>query len=165
MVKRSIESARIRVEERPTFVYVDGVPIGRCNGWARDNTIAVDSALEPVLRLHVLIHELGHMVLQHGGQIEFGDEKNQREVAAETVAWLVMKRLGLTAGVSKDYLLDWSRHISCDTLRQAFDHIDDALDRCLEIIAIPPWHGPRDPVREAQWTIIPLPGAIESSDD
>ena len=105
------------------------------------------------------------MVLQHGDQLEFSDDRNQREVAAETIAWLVMKRLGFAAGVSSDYLLSWSRDISCDTLYEALEQIVDALDRCLEIIARRPWQGPRDPVREAQWTNFPLPGAIESCDD
>jgi hypothetical protein len=165
MVKRSVESARIRVEERPTFVYADGLPIGRCKGWAWGRTIAVDPLLEPTLRLNVLIHELAHLLLDHERPHEFEDEENQREVAAETIAWLVLRRLGFATGVSSEYVVHWSRCISRDTLREMLDYLEAAFDRCFRIISIPPWLGPRDPLREADWTTFPLPGAIEPCDD
>lgn len=54
-----------------------------------------------------LIHELAHYVLGHGTEDTKGLSLSERECQAESTAFIVAESLGMTASVSKDYLLSY----------------------------------------------------------
>jgi hypothetical protein len=170
MVRRCIEQWGIKVAERKTFRYLHGVPIREAGGSAGDNLIEINPNLDPPQKLRVLLHELGHIVLAHDGMDEFEDHHTQREIEADTLAYLVMKVLGHHLPDTADYILakvNKNRGVRTETVRELFDHLDTATERALAILRVPPWQGPREPGSEPLRPYVHIPQGeyVEAVDD
>jgi antirestriction protein ArdC len=85
----------------------DGETRGHTN--YKDRTVNVDPRFNLPERVHVLVHELGHVRCQHGGEGKREISRSQRETEAESVAFVVCSVLGFNLGdVSAVYNAGWN---------------------------------------------------------
>ena len=113
----------IRVEERPLPPGVDGE--------SRGGVILLRPGLDSRTRLLVLLHELCHELAHHGGEQE-AKPVGQRELEAESVAFVVAAALGIDGGFARDYLLSYK--ITADDLRASLGTIRQLVRRVLAVV-------------------------------
>ncbi|MDD4375529.1 MAG: ArdC-like ssDNA-binding domain-containing protein [Clostridia bacterium] len=114
-------------------IYKDGYKVSFSNikdnvkGYCdqQNKTIVLRNGLNNLMKLKVLVHEyahaIAHMHLENNYQ-EYKENRNQYEIEAEGIAYVVCKFLGLdTSGYSINYLYSWSKE-------KDFIEIDKSLE-------------------------------------
>jgi len=79
---------------------------GIAEGTASNNTITIKNTRDYNNRFLTLLHEYAHVLADHSNG-EF--TKQDKEVQAEAVSYMVAKSLGLENPFSKDYILHWGK--------------------------------------------------------
>jgi len=126
-----IVATGITVEERHLPAGVEGV--------SRGGSILVRPGLDSRSRLFVLLHELAHE-LAHQGPDQREKPRQQRELEAESTAFVAAAALGLESPGSRDYLLS---HLATPAeLRASLGTIQRLARRVLAVVA------PVEPVEE-----------------
>ncbi len=74
------------------------------DGVSRIGTVVIDSNKNPTEQSFILLHELAHELIHDTLQKRAELSKEQREMEAEAVAWLVARHIGLTETYSDRYL-------------------------------------------------------------
>jgi len=101
-------------------------------GYARqDNVIAIKSNNDFNNKLLTLIHEWGHIKL-HINNNKFEFTKEDKEVQAEAISYLVGKFLGLSNPFSSDYILTWGR--DSQALRHNLKYVVETAGKMIEKI-------------------------------
>jgi hypothetical protein len=122
-VRDRIVEAGIAIEERRLPHGTEGV--------SRGGLILVNSALDSRRRLFVLLHELAHE-LGHRGPERTEVSREQLELEAESVAFVVASALGLESPHSADYLLNW--HGTAEQLKASLGQIQKLAKQVLAIV-------------------------------
>jgi hypothetical protein len=122
-VRARIEAEGIAIEERLLPPGVQGASQG--------GRILVRPDIDSRNKLFVLLHELAHELAHHQQQ---RDQKmtGQRELEAESTAFVVAAVLGLEIPSSRDYLLSWQG--TADELRASLSAIQQLVRRMLAIV-------------------------------
>jgi hypothetical protein len=93
---------------------IDDAPLSDCEGYCRYRKdkpfeIAVDSQLAPLAKAGVMAHELGHAHMHSELEYRQHSNQSQRELEAESVAFILLHHFGLDSGVSSfPYIATWS---------------------------------------------------------
>lgn len=103
-----------------------------------ENRIAIKSGMSEVQTIKTLLHEASHQAL-HSKEAEKKDDKPkstaQKEVEAESVAYIVCKYLGIeTSDYSFVYLATWSKDQEVPELRASLDTIRKTSSDMIEKI-------------------------------
>jgi antirestriction protein ArdC len=109
-------------------VTVGGLP-GETNGMCSHatKTITVRAGLEPAQQTKTLAHEIAHALLHGPG---FEGNRNQAELEAESVAYIICSTLGLdSAQYSWGYLASWGA--DPNAIRQAGQRIQRTVEKIL----------------------------------
>lgn len=104
------------------------------NGFYRPSTreIVVDSGMEPAAQAKTLAHEIGHHLLHGGAEDRAALTRADRELEAESFAFIVCKNLGLeTAEYSFAYVAFWKGKKAEDGLQESGKRIADAAKKAL----------------------------------
>ena len=96
-LKDKIENEGIKVIENNN---------GRAEGTATANKITIKSTRDYNNRFLTLLHEYTHVLADHTNG---AFTKQDKEVQAEAVSYMIAKSLGLENPFSKDYILHWSK--------------------------------------------------------
>ncbi len=102
---------------------------GYCDYEKRE--IVLSDRNSPLQTIKTLVHELAHARLHHGGQASGPDLKSRsdREIEAESVAFVVSQYLGLDVGnYSFDYIASWSTGKETAQLKAALGTIAREAD-------------------------------------
>lgn len=101
----------------------------------KEKRIVIKSGMSDAQTLKTAFHEMAHRLL-HDPELEIVTVKsprNEKEVQAESVAFMVAERLGLdTSEYSFPYIASWSDNGKVDVLWECFEEIQDAAKRILE---------------------------------
>lgn len=101
--------------------------------WA-DRTVLVADALEPPQALKTLLHEWGHVELDHEHRTDL--TRHIKEVEAESVAYLLAQTVGLDTGAySVPYITVWA-HGDIDTIRRAAEQVLATTSRLVESLEV-----------------------------
>lgn len=167
-----VENARrhkVRVDFRPLSSTYAGFAqaLGASGEWKL--RIAVHDGLDEPSRFGVLCHELAHVFLGHLGSdhdawwpARDGVSRRTREIEAESVAYIVTTRFGLT-GTSASYV---SRYLDGEVLPStvSIDNIGKVAGRIMrmaEKLLAPPRPKPPKRVRKARlWSGLGEPGGL-----
>lgn len=117
-----IRAAGISVEEKP-------LPSGT-QGVSQGGEITINTGMGSRQRVAVLLHELAHE-LGHHGPDQAQHTREQKELEAEAVAFVVAAVLGLEIPSSADYVLNW--HGSPEQLKASLGVIQRLTKACLAI--------------------------------
>lgn len=74
-----------------------------CYGYTNGKSITIEKELSEPEKFMVLVHELGH-VLNHYGENRGTLEKEQKELEAESIAYVIGRRMGIETQVNIDYM-------------------------------------------------------------
>lgn len=111
---------------------------GAANGWCNHGTktIAVEAANEPAQRTKTLIHEVAHLHL-HGADTPEGMSRAEKEVEAESVAYVVASLLGFdTSDYSVGYVATWAgRDDHGECLRRTTERVVKCARKIAEAVA------------------------------
>jgi len=109
-----------------------------------DNRIAIKEGMSEVQTIKTAIHEMAHQKLHStrddGSEVE--KDRNQKEVEAESVAFVVCSHYGIDTGdYSFGYVAGWSDgketpelKASLDTIRSAASEMITAIDEKMEVL-------------------------------
>lgn len=99
--------------------------------WANREVLVADD-LEPPQALKTLLHEWGHVELDH--EHRSGLTRQVKEVEAESVAYLLAQTVGLESGAySVPYIAVWA-HGDLDTIRDAAEQILTTAKRLVDTL-------------------------------
>jgi antirestriction protein ArdC len=105
-------------------------------GWYERSTkaiVVVDEGTEAA-KFRVLVHEVAHAIL-HGQDDHHG--RPEREVEAESVAYVVCDALGLdTSGSSFGYVASWAQQAGKDAIKSSADRIARAAKTILDALDV-----------------------------
>jgi hypothetical protein len=107
---------------------------GEMNGLCSHTTgqISLRSGLEAAQRTKTLVHEIAHAILHGPG---FDGTRNQAEIEAESVAFIVCGALGIdSAEYSWGYLASWGA--DTNAIRQAGQRIQKTAERILSALDV-----------------------------
>jgi|GEM_PF-681971 len=111
-------------------------PAEKWNGrtsWT-DRQVLVADDLEPPQALKTLLHEWGHIELDHERRTDL--ERSVKEVEAESVAYLLSQSIGLDSGdYSLPYIAAWAGG-DISNVRRAAEHVLATAKRLVETIEI-----------------------------
>lgn len=113
---------------------------GKANGCYTENDgapkIIIDSSLSEIQTVKTLIHEIAHSRLhssKHTGKEEKKKTRDQRELEAESVAFIVCSYFGLdTSDYSFPYLLSWSSERFREILKDSMSDIQKVSSYIIE---------------------------------
>ncbi len=92
-----------------------------------NNTIVLKNGLSNLMRLKVIIHEYAHSLAHKhlkDNNKEYKEHRNQYEIEAESIAYVVSKYLGLdTSQYSLSYLYSWSKNKDFKEIEDSFSTI------------------------------------------
>ena len=128
-------------ELSPVPVEQDAVP-GNANGYfsAQENRIVLRSGMSQMQTIKTLIHELAHARLHDRRAIPKGEQKDrrQKEVEAESVAYVVCQHLGLDTGeYSFGYVAGWSKGKELMELKASLATIQSAANEIISALEEP----------------------------
>jgi len=111
----------------PVPVVVDYVP-GKANGYfsSAEQRIVLRSGLSQLQTIKTLVHEIAHAKLHDpkGGVNEIPKGRREKEVEAESVAYVVCQHFGIdTSEYSFGYVAGWSKGKELAELRDSLDTI------------------------------------------
>lgn len=114
----------------PVPVEVDFVP-GEANGYfsSVENRIVLRPGLSQIQTIKTLVHEIAHVKLHAPEKVlpEEGKERYEKEVEAESVAYVVCQHFGVdTSEYSFGYIAGWSRDKELGVLKASLDAIHSA---------------------------------------
>jgi hypothetical protein len=115
-------------------VIVDELP-GEINGLCNhtQKTLTLRAGLEPAQHTKTLVHEIAHSQL-HGPSFE--GSRNQAELEAESVAYIVCGVLGIDSGdYSWGYLASWGADPTA--IRQSGQRIQKTAENILAALEVP----------------------------
>jgi antirestriction protein ArdC len=91
--------------------YVPADELGGANGRTNHETklVHVRNDVEVAQRIKTAVHELAHVLLHAPGQVDYSANRGRCEVEAESVAYVVLTHLGISADdYSLPYVAGWS---------------------------------------------------------
>lgn len=106
------------------------------NGYydANAKKIVVKSSMDEIMQIKTLLHETAHCLLHESDQ-ENKRDRAQREVEAESVAYVVCNWLGLdTSEYSFKYVAGWSSDKKNSELKESLETIRNKSDEIIEEI-------------------------------
>lgn len=119
-----------------TFENIEGSANGYC--YPNQKSITVDSGMSNAQKAKTLAHELGHMLL-HVGLDSAGMGRDDRELEAESVAFIVCNAMGLeTAEYSFGYLACWKGKGAEKGFRESTTRITEAASKIIEAANVEP---------------------------
>lgn len=112
---------------------------GKVNGFYTEEDhphIVVDSSLSEIQTLKTLVHEIAHSRLHSSKSTEKSEKKKtkeQRELEAESVAFIVCSYFGLdTSDYSFPYILSWSAERFREILKESMSDIQKTASYIIE---------------------------------
>lgn len=97
------------------------------------NQIIIKNGLEEAQQIKTLIHETAHIWL-HGGE-GCGKSRKQREIEAESVAYLVCRHFGIASGdYSFPYIATWAEDIGTDEYTKVIEEIRVEASALIEAV-------------------------------
>jgi N-terminal domain of anti-restriction factor ArdC len=136
------------------FTVVLGTPAGGAGGVTdyAAGTVTIDVAASTAKRAHVAGHELGHIACGHGPD-DCRPDRPQREVEAESVAYVVQLALGVDTGLAAfPYMTAWSGgdaalvRATGDKVQQVAEEVLDAIEARPGMLRPPAHPAAADPV-------------------
>ena len=122
-IASKIRASGITVEEKP-------MPAGT-QGVSRGGSITIASGMGSRQRVAVLMHELAHELGHHGTE-KAEHSREQKELEAESTAFVVAAVLGLEVPSSADYITNWRG--TPEQLNASLGAIQRLTNACLAII-------------------------------
>lgn len=122
---------------------------GKANGCYTENDgapkIVIDSSLSEIQTIKTLIHEIAHSRLHSSKSTEKSEKKktrDQRELEAESVAFIVCSHFGLdTSDYSFPYILSWSAERFREILKDSMSDIQKVssyiIEKATESMSLP----------------------------
>lgn len=125
MARVNIGATSILCDEEPMPTDIHGMSFG--------GRIVINPKLSTSEKFICLLHELGHEHL-HWNEIRDETTRDQRELEAESVSFLLARMYGLTNPYSKDYILHWKGTV--EKLHESLTRITLAVRECVKILGI-----------------------------
>lgn len=92
--------------------------------------IVVQRGMEDLQSVKTAIHESAHCLLHDTGAIQENASRDKKEVQAESVAYVICKKLGLdTSDYSFAYVASWSSGKEVSELRESLDIIQETVQK------------------------------------
>lgn len=106
----------------------DCTPANGITRW-RDKSVSVRPQLEPAQAVKTLLHELGHIICDHGSEPR--PSRDIAEIEAESIAYIVCAAIGIE---SNDYSFPYVAHWSGGDINLVRTTADRVVSRAHEII-------------------------------
>lgn len=134
----------------PVPVMVDYVP-RKANGYfsSAEQRIVLRSGLSQLQTIKTLVHEIAHAKLHDpkGGAAEIPKERREKEVEAESVAYVVCQHFGIdTSEYSFGYVAGWSKGKELAELRDSLDTIHSTAGEIISALD----DSPKELIQEQQ---------------
>lgn len=114
-----------------------------------EQKIGIKSGMSQVQTIKTLVHELAHAMLHDPDGDRERPEKRQREVEAESVAYVVCQRFGVdTSDYSFAYVAGWSRGRELAELKASLNVIHSTAGAIIEAISPEPQREQEQPKKE-----------------
>ena len=106
------------------------------NGYFDGRKIVVKNGMSEAQTIKTTIHEIAHSMLHGRGAEGMLDTREEKEVEAESVAYIVSKALGIdTEDYSFGYIAGWSTGKELKELNKSMEDIRKTANEILELVA------------------------------
>lgn len=127
-------AARVAIGAGGILVDEEPLPTG-VHGMSLDGRIVISPKLSAAEKFLCLLHECGHQFLEHHNR-HHETTKEQRELVAESVSYLLAKLYGMENPFSRDYILHWKGTIT--DLHASMTEIHTGVRKIADILRIEP---------------------------
>ncbi len=127
-------AARVAIGAQGILVDEEPLPSG-IYGMSLEGRIVINPTISDAEKFLCLLHECGHQFLQHHDR-HAETTKQQRELVAESVSYLLAKLYGLENPFSRDYILSWRGTVK--GLHESMTEIHSAVKKIADILGIVP---------------------------